>query len=113
MSAFSPQESALLDRIAIRQELERLTPLDRTLIELRFAYRIPSGYAGPWPPTSTSAGEYAGRRYLGRPLSATTVKERIQRVLEQWRRQYHDAPSIAPPARSPVQITTAPIRRAA
>ncbi|HXC25046.1 MAG TPA: hypothetical protein VNU46_03960 [Gemmatimonadaceae bacterium] len=89
---FSPEESELLDRIAIRMELERLSPLDRALMTLRVAYRVPKGYAGPWPPTSASVGAYAGPRYLGRPLSATSVKERVQHLLEYWRERYHEHP---------------------
>lgn len=89
MTVFSTTESVLLDHIAIRLELARLSPLDRTLIELRFAYRIPADYAGIWPPDKTSIGAYAGRKHLGRPLSATRTQVRITRILDRWRRRYH------------------------
>jgi hypothetical protein len=89
MIVFSPEESAIIDKIAIDIELERLTPINRTLIELRVAYRIPTGYAGPWPPDKTAIGAYVGPTYLGRPLSATRTQVRTARILDYWRRRYH------------------------
>jgi hypothetical protein len=50
MTTFSDEERELLDKITIEMELEKLSPSNRALIELRFAYRLPDDYAGLWPP---------------------------------------------------------------
>ena len=86
MTVFSDEESDLLDRIAIDIELERLSPINEALIQLRTPYRPPADYAGPWPPRKDAIGEYVGLKYLGRPISATRVQERIRRILDRWRR---------------------------
>jgi len=86
---FSPEEAALIDHIAVKIELERLSPLERTLIEFRFAAAIPDDYAGPWPAGKGATGIYTGRKYLDRPLGATMTQERTSRILARWRRLYH------------------------
>lgn len=111
---FSAEESALLDRIAIDMELDRLTPFDRALVEFRFASHLPDDYVGPWPAGKYATGDYVGRRYLGRPMSGTTTHERTTRILARWRRRYHpdgDAhpASVAQPAT--LTFTSSPATR--
>ena len=95
VSVFSDEEgSAQLDRIAVELELEKLSPINRALIQLRFAYRIPDDYTGLWPADYRATGTYVGHRYLGRSLSATRIQHRTTHVLTRWQRWYH-VPSVA------------------
>jgi hypothetical protein len=117
---FSDEESALLDRIAIEVELARLSPLDRTLIELRFGTAHPDDFTGRLPAGKGRAGAYAGRKYLGQPLAPTQAWERTTRILDQWKRRYHDdqpVPSNTPcpvtPLRPPLPLSSPPLRKAA
>jgi hypothetical protein len=88
MTVFSDEEHALLDKIAIDMELDKLSPANRALMKLRFAYQIPDDYAGPWPPDYRLTGAYVGRRYFGKPISATRIQHQTARLLAQWKRRH-------------------------
>ena len=80
MTVFSDEESALIDTIAIRMALDRLSPLHRTLLICYTGYEIPDGYAGRWPPRYVDTGRYL-RRYLGKSLGDTRTRVRTARLL--------------------------------
>jgi hypothetical protein len=111
MSVFTDEESTLLDKIAIEMALDRLSPLDRAFVVLRFAYDLPDDYAGPWPPYYADIGAYVGRHYLGKRLQDRQIRNRVNNAIALLRQMH--CPS-APSSYTFTPSTTAyPLLRAA
>jgi hypothetical protein len=78
-------EDTILSRVSIDAALSALTPIERDIMRMLFAYEQPSDYDGQWPPTLSLVGKYVGRKYHGKPMSEGRVAKVRDGILARWK----------------------------
>jgi hypothetical protein len=79
------EERYALDRIAITDVLDQLSPFDRDLICLSVAYSAPVQYDGYWPPGPEDIVRYLEVVYYRRPILKRTMYVRLERAYQRAR----------------------------
>lgn len=78
-------DEALLTKVTIDAALADLTPIERDVIRMLFAYDQPADYTGQWPPTLGQVGVYVGTKYQhGRAMSDGRVAKLRDTILAKW-----------------------------
>jgi hypothetical protein len=77
-------EDLILTRLSIDAALTKLTPVERDVMRMLYAYDQPDDYNDQWPPTLTLVGVYVGQRHFGRRISEGRVAKIRDLVLARW-----------------------------
>lgn len=96
-------EEFVLNRVSVRQLLDKLEPEQRAVIELTFGLHYPEDWPWPdtqWPPTYAAVGFYVGSRFRGKPLSEAAIRYIRNAALRQLYTFYTgNPPTDLPPNR--------------
>lgn len=77
-------EDDIINKVALEEELNKLTPMDRSIIMLIGQLERPHDWLGSWPPEFEDIAVYIGLKYYGYPISESTIRYRYRQIKEMW-----------------------------
>ena len=77
-------EDDIITKVALEQELAKLTPMDQDIAILIGQLERPTDWLGSWPPEFEDMAVYIGMKYYGKPISEATIRYRFKQMKEIW-----------------------------